>query len=96
MTQLTQEEIRDELLSLFEEHEEDLVLYATQIEKIENDALESFDRKIISIKNKLVNDIAISDEELQKKYLEEIELLRKVISEDVESKIKELIGKQGS
>lgn len=93
MTQLTQEEIRDELLSLFEEHEEDLGSYTSQIEKIENESIESFERKIIAIKNRLVADSNIADEELQKKYLEEVDEARKTTLKDVEEEIKLLISK---
>jgi predicted phage gp36 major capsid-like protein len=93
MTQLTQEEIRDELLSLFEEHEEDLSSYTSQIEKIENESIELFERKIIAIKNRLVADSNITDEELQKKYLEEVEEARKTTLKDVEEEIKLIISK---
>ncbi len=93
MTQLTQEEIRDELLSLFEEHEEDLGSYTSQIEKIENESIESFERKIIAIKNRLVIDSNITDDDLQKKYLEEVEELRKTTLKGVEEKIQSLISK---
>lgn len=93
MTQLTQEEIRDELLALFEEHEEGLGSYTSQIEKIENESIESFERKIIAIKNRLVIDSNITDDDLQKKYLEEVEELRKTTLKGVEEKIQSLISK---
>lgn len=97
MTEITQkqEEIRDDLLSLFEDNEEELTSYTSQIEKIEDDSFMLFEMKVIAIKNKLVSDVSVSDEELQEKYLQEIELARKSVLEDTENKIKELIAKQG-
>jgi hypothetical protein len=91
MTQLTQEEVRDEILSLYEEKEESLQKFSSEIEKIENEGIESFEKKVISIKNKLVQDTAVSDDELETKYLEEVELARKVVFQEVEEKIKTLV-----
>lgn len=91
MAQLTQEEIRDELLSIFEEHEQELNNYTFQIEKIEKEGIMFFEKKVIAIKNKLIEDINIKDDDLQRVYLEEIEKIRKDVLEDVQNKIKELI-----
>ena len=45
MTQLTQEEIRDEVLSIFEEHEDALLSLASKIEKIESESMITFEKK---------------------------------------------------
>ncbi len=45
-------------------------------------------------KNRLVRDINVPEEELEEKYLQEIELARKSILEDTEKTIKELINNQ--
>ena len=90
---MTQEELRDELLSIFEEHEEALIAHTAKIEQIEDEAYILFERKAIAIKNKLIQDIAIPEEELEEKYLEKIELARKEVMEDTEARIRELISK---
>ena len=94
MTQITQEEIRDALLSLYEEHEGELISQANKIEKIEKDAIIDFEKKIISIKNKIAEDVTVPDEELEIRYLIEIELAHKAILKDTKNKIQELIDKQ--
>lgn len=94
MIHFTQEEIRDEVLSLFEEHEDELISQASQMEKIEADAISSFDINVIKMKNRLLNDIAVPEEQLQKQFLEELENIRKSTLEEVQVKIKELLEKQ--
>ena len=91
MSQLTQEEIRDELLSLFEENEEQLSSYTSQIEKIEDQAMMQFEMKVIAAKNKLVQDATITDDELEERYLEEVELIRKSVLEDTNQQIIALV-----
>ncbi len=91
MSQLTQEEIRDELLSLFEENEEQLSSYTSQIEKIEDQAMIQFEMKVIATKNKLVQDATITDDELEERYLQEVELIRKSVLEDTNQQITALV-----
>lgn len=91
MSQLTQEEIRDELLSLFEENEELLSSYTSKIEKIEDQAMMQFEMKVISAKNKLVQDSTVTDDELEERYLQEIESIRKSILEEVNQQISVLM-----
>lgn len=93
MTQLTQEEIRDALLSLYEENEQDLSLSASEIEKIEDEGFMSFERKVIAIKNRLVSDESVSEEDLQKKYLEDVEIARKEVLSEVEKRVNDLLKK---
>lgn len=93
MTQLTQEEIRDSLLSLYEENEESMASYVSEIEKIEDEGIVTFERKVIAVKNRLINDESVSEENLQKKYLEEVEEIRKIVLQEVEEKIKEVTSK---
>jgi hypothetical protein len=91
MSQLTQEEIRDELLSLFEENEEQLSLYTSQIEKIEDQAMMQFEMKVIGAKNKLVQDATITDDELEERYLQEVEQIRKSVLEDTNRQITAIV-----
>ncbi len=91
MTQLIQEEVRDEILSSFEEKEDSLQRFSSEIENFEKEGIESFERKVIAIKNKLVQDITISDDELEARYLEEVELARKETLQHVEVSIKTLV-----
>lgn len=91
MSQLTQEEIRDELLSLFEENEEQLSSYTSQIEKIEDQAMMQFEMKVIGAKNKLVQDATITDDELEERYLQEVEQIRKSVLEDTNRQITALV-----
>lgn len=91
MSQLTQEEIRDELLSLFEENEEQLSSYTSQIEKIEDQAMMQFEMKVIGAKNKLVQDATITDDELEERYLQEVEQIRKSVLEDTNRQITAIV-----
>lgn len=94
MIHFTQEEIRDEVLSLFEEHEDELVSQASHMEKIEADAINSFDMNVIKMKNRLIQDVTVPEEKLQEKFLEEVETIRRSTLEEVQMKIKELLEKQ--
>lgn len=93
MTQLTDEEIRDEVLSLFEENEEQLIAVTSLIEKIEKEGVMSFEKKALAAKNKLVQDTTVSDDDLEKVYLEEIENIRKDVLEKVQMQIEEIVKK---
>lgn len=90
---MTEEELKDEVLTLFEEKEEQLAKGLGEIEKIEDEAMDLFDRRAIAIKNKLVADVNIADDELEKKYLEEIEELRKNILDETQEKINDVVKK---
>lgn len=93
MTQLTDEEIRDEVLSVFEEHEEQLISVTSQLEKIEKDGMMTFEKKILAAKNRLIQDPAIADDDLEKVYLEEVEKIRKEVLEKVEQQVQEVVAK---
>lgn len=93
MTQLTHEEIRDEVLSLFEEQEEKLGALTLHIEKIEAEGLMSFEKKVLGAKNRLINNPSITDDNLEKIYLEEIENIRKEVLEKVKQQVEELVAK---
>ena len=88
--QTNDEEIKDKILAIFEEHELGILDLALKVEKIEEDAKMLLDQKCIAIKNRLINDETVKDEDLEKKYLEEIEEIGKVITKEVELKLKEL------
>ena len=93
MTQQTDEEIRDEVLSLFEENEEQLIAVTSLIEKIEKEGVMSFEKKALAAKNKLVQDTTVPDDDLEKVYLEEIENIRKEVLEKVQQQIQEVVEK---
>ena len=93
MTQLTDEGIRDEVLSVFEEHEEHLTSVANQLEKIEKDGIITFEMKVLAAKNRLVQDPAIADDDLEKMYLEEVERVRKEVLIKVQEQIQEVVEK---
>ncbi len=93
MTQLTDEEIRDEVLSVFEEHEAQLVSVADQIEKIEKDGMIMFEKKILAAKNRLIEDPAVLDDDLERVYLEEVEQIRKDVLAKVQGQIQEVVEK---
>lgn len=90
MTQLTQEEIRDEVLSIFEDSESDLEKFSNQIEQIESEVTMLFERKSISIKNLLINDENVSDDDLEKAYLDAIYKLKDQILFETKEKIETL------
>ena len=90
---MTDEELRDEVLALFEEKEEELLAQEEFIKKIEEEAMMIFERKCIAIKNRLIEDVTIPDEDLESKYIEEIEGLRKTIFAEVEKNISDYVRK---
>lgn len=94
MTQLTQDEIRDEMLSLFENSEDELLSYATKIEKIEDDSMMYFEMKEIALKNRIAEDSSIPEDEVEKKYIEGLEILRKEVLESTQLALQELLKKQ--
>lgn len=91
MTQLTQEEIRDGVLSLFEEQEVQLVAVAADLEKIEEEGVMMFEKKVLGVKNRIVQDPAVSDDDLERVYLEEVENIRKEVLEKVKQQIQEIV-----
>ncbi len=93
MTQHTDEEIRDEVLSVFEEHEERLTSVANQLESIEKNGMVIFEKKILAAKNRLIQDPSIADDDLEKVYLEEVEKIRKEVLEKVEQQVQEVVAK---
>lgn len=93
MITLTQEEIRDEVLSLFEENEKKLLSVTSQIEKIENEGVISFEMKVLGAKNRLIQDPAITDVDLEKVYIEEVENIRKEVLAKVKEQIQEVVEK---
>lgn len=90
MTQLTQEEIRDKVLSVFEDNELMMQSFSDKIESIESEAVDFFEKKLISIKNSLINNENISDDNLEKEYLDAIAKLKDQILLDVKAKIEKL------
>lgn len=90
---MTDEELRDEVLAIFEEKEPLLLSQEETISNIEKSAMDRFDMKVISIKNKLVEDTTIPEDQLEKRYLEEVDLLRAKILEEVNQEIKDFIEK---
>lgn len=91
MTQLTQEEIRDGVLSLFEEQEVQLVAVTADLEKIEEEGVMMFEKKVLGVKNRIVQDPAVSDDDLERVYLEEVENIRKEVLEKVKQQIQEIV-----
>ncbi len=96
MTELTQEEIRDTVLTILDNNDETLQSIISKVEKIEEEAIITFERKVIALKNKLISDTTINDEDLERLYLEHIEETRHLIFKETENKIKELIEKQSA
>ena len=91
MTTLTPEEIRDEVLSFFEDHEDQLKSYDAQIGAIEDEGVRMFDDEVKALKERLVNDQTITEDDLQEKFLTEVEILKTNILKTVEARIQALI-----
>jgi len=87
MTQLTQEEIRDGILSIFEDNEQDLIKLSEDVERIEKESIEFFERKSIALKNTLVSDENTKEEDLESAYIEGIEKLREQVLAETKEKI---------
>lgn len=95
LTQEKQEEMKSSLWSLFEEQEATIVANEEAFEKIEDDSMELFERKLIAIKNNIVLDEMVNDDDLQNVFLERLEEARKEVLVDVEKKIQEVLEKNG-
>lgn len=93
MKELTQEEIRDEVLSLFEEKETHLTAVVSDLEKIEEEGVMMFEKKVLGAKNRIVQDQAVSDDDLERVYLEEVENIRKEVLEKVKHQIQDIVEK---
>lgn len=61
-----------------------------KVRRIQKEAIESYDRKIIEIRERLKHDISVPDEDLEEKMLEEANSLRIYIQEEVEEKVRRL------
>lgn len=94
LQQITDEEIRDEVFAIFEEHEQELIDLAEKIEKIEEDAKILIERNIIAIKNKMSGDESIPDDKLQQAVLDEIKRVADKITEDVKENLDKLVKEQ--
>ena len=64
-----------------------------QIVKVRNEAVKSFDRKEKEIKLRLANDTSIPKEEIEARYIRELEELRKLTTEETNFKLEELLTK---
>ncbi len=91
MSSLTQEEVRDEVLSLFEDNEKVLLSYLSLIETIEDQGMMDFEMKIIAAKNKIIQNEAIKDDDIEAVYLKEVEEIRKKTLEDISKKITDVV-----
>lgn len=92
MTTLTSEEIRDEVLSLFEEQEEKLKSYDTQIGALEDEAIRMFDQETAALKERLINDQTVAEDDIQTQFLKEVALIKGKILKDVEARIQNLVS----
>ena len=90
MTQLTQEEIRDEVLSVFEDNEQGFVQFSEDVDQIEKSSIDFFERKAISIKNALINDENVKEEDLESMYISSIEKLKEQVLSDAKEKVANL------
>ena len=51
-------------------------------------------KKVIAIKNRLIDDVSVPDDKLEEVCLQEIELARKVILDEAKKQIEELVKSQ--
>jgi hypothetical protein len=91
MTHITDEDLRDELLTIFEDKEEELKSHEEAMKNVEDEAMMAFERRVIAIKNRVVQDIAIPEEKLEEACLEEIEKMRKELVAEVEQKVSDYL-----
>ena len=70
-----------------------LVVTFFKVKKIESDAKKLFDKEIEEMKDRLVRDESIKDDDLQRILLEEIEKAGERITKEVECKVQELTKK---
>lgn len=83
------------MVALYKQHEAELVAADQEIEKIEHEGRELFERKIIAIKNALVEDVNVPDDDLQKVFKEKLEIARQEVLADAEQRIEMLLKKHG-
>jgi hypothetical protein len=91
MTHITDEDLRDEILTIFEEKEQELKSHEEAMAKIESDAMMSFEKRAIAIKNRLVQDVEVSEEKLEETYLVELEKMRKEVVAETEQRVNEYV-----
>ena len=91
MSSLTQEEVRNEILSLFEDNEGVISSYMSLFETIEDQGMMDFEMKIIAAKNKIVQNEAIKDDDIETVYLKEVEEIKKKTLEDINKKITDVV-----
>lgn len=95
MTEINEEKIWEEMIALYKEHEDELISADAEIEKIENEGKEFFERKVVAIKNRLAEDASVKEEDLHKVFVEELEKARIEVLADAEKRIQELLAKKG-
>ena len=88
---MTEEDFKNQLLSLFEEIEPEFARYEKVISEMGDNALMEFEKEEIAIKNRLVHDVSVSDDELASRYLAELQSAHDRILEETKRKISEYV-----
>lgn len=89
------EMVKNEIDSILQKYEGVLNGVDLEIENIENEGKELFERKVIAIKNALVENVDVQEEDMHKVFVEELGKARQQVLENVEKRIKELLEKNG-
>jgi hypothetical protein len=95
MTDINEDTIKEEMVALFEKHGDALLAADEGLLKIEEEGVELFEKKLVALKNKLVHDETISEDDLQKRFLEELDTVRAEVLEETEKSIQVFLSKNG-
>ena len=93
--QLTDEELRDEILSLYEEKEPVLLSHVNEMEKIEEEAVLLFNERVEEMKQRIIKDVNISDDDLVQAYENGLDEVRKSVAKISQYKIDSFLKSTG-
>lgn len=63
------------------------------IAKIKRDLFKEYGRRLEDFRQKLIHDTSVTDEDLESKFLEEADRLRKVLQDKIKQEIADLLAK---
>lgn len=86
-----EKELLISLRAMYDKIEPALLKFDKDIESIENDALDKWRIESESLKEKIINDVSISEEDIEIVYIEELEKLRDTINSEAEESLQKLL-----
>ena len=78
-------------ISFFSEKCRDFLNYSARLNSITKDLMSDFDKKAEEMKQRIIKDVNISDDDLVQAYEDGLDEVRKSISGDIQNKIQEMV-----